>query len=259
MIIVNGPARQLAGLNTGICMLGPGAPSRSNTVIGRAVRLCMMNIGHTWPGISDMDTIGSPNKYSMVVAENEEHSPWEPFHVSHGLEAGESSVTLGFVYGLTDLTDYQSTSPETAIQKIATGPKYMGVTSTGYWLYGHRSDPRYGNQEQEHHYVLLTPIHARLFKEAGWTKADISAAIHREARHPFKFLSSRLEASAIRSSHPDLDWLWTSPDALVPVLEDAGCYHIIVAGSAGSNRSAFSWGMGGAVTKPILQADLDLI
>ena len=55
MIMVNGPARELAGLNTGICMLGPGAPSRANTAIGRAVRLCMMNIGHTYPGVSDMD------------------------------------------------------------------------------------------------------------------------------------------------------------------------------------------------------------
>lgn len=257
-IMVNGPARGIAGLNTGICMLGPGAPSRSNTVIGRALRLCMMNIGHTYPAISDMDTIGTPNKYSMCLAENEEHSPWEPYHVSAGLAATDSSVTVGFVYGLVDLTDYHSVDPETAVRKFATAAKYLCVTSTGYWLVGRRSDPRYGNKEQEHHYLFLTPQHARIFKQAGWTKQDIKAGLHRYGRLPFGFVSSRLEHSAIRSAHPELAWLWDSPEALVPVLEDPDCYDVIVAGSPGGNRSSFSWGMGGPVTKPIREEDLRL-
>ena len=257
-IMVNGPARALAGLNQGICMLGPGSPSRSNTVIGRALRLSMMNIGHIYPAISDMDTIGTPNKYSMCLTENQENSPWEPYHVSQGLGAEESSVTVGWVYGLVDLTDYHSLTPEVAIKKWATAAKYMGVTSTGYWLVGQRSDPRYGNKEQEHHYLLLAPQHARIFEKAGWTKRDIAEALHREARLPFGFVSSRLEKSAIQSAHPELDWLWDSPDALVPVLEDSRCWEVIVAGSNGSNRSSFAWGMGGPLTKPILEADLKL-
>ncbi len=257
-IMVNGPARKYAGLNTGICMLGPGAPSHSNTVIGRALRLCMMNIGHTYPAISDMDTIGSPNKYSMCLAENEENSPWQPYNVLHGLPAGSSSVTVGFVYGLSDLTDYHSTDPETAVRKFATLTKHMGMTSTGFWLAGNRSDPRYGNREQEHHYVFLAPQHARVFKEGGWTQKEIAEAMYRHGRLPFGFLSSRLEHSAIRSAHPELAWLWDSPDTLVPVLETADCYEVIVAGSPGSNRSSFSWGMGGPVTKTVREEDLKL-
>ena len=258
MIMVNGPARQLAGLNTGICMLGPGAPSRANTAIGRAVRLCMMNIGHTYPAISDMDTIGSPNKYSMCLAENEERSPWSPYHVQRGIDTGRSSVTVGFVYGLVDVTDYHSLDPEIAIKKFATAAKYLCVTSTGYWLVGHRSNPQYGNQEQEHHYLLLAPQHARVFADAGWTQADISAALFREARLPFGFANKRLEESAIRTAHPELDWLWDSPDALIPVLEDPGCFDVIVAGSPGSNRSSFAWGMGGPLTKAIRDEDVAL-
>lgn len=257
-IMVNGPARQIAGLNTGICMLGPGAPSRSNTVIGRALRLCMMNIGHTYPAVSDMDTIGSPNKYSMCLAENQERSPWRPYHTLHGLNESDSSVTVGFVYGLVDTTDYHSLDPLTAVRKIATAAKYMGVTSTGYWLVGHRSNPQYGNQEKEHHYVFLAPQHARVFQNAGWTQKDISEALFREARLPFGVVSKRLEESAIRTAHPELDWLWDSPDAMIPVLEDPGCFEVIVAGSFGSNRSSFSWGMGAPLTKQILEADLDL-
>src|SRR5262245_12587439 len=75
LILVNGPEARRVGLNSGCCALGPGAPSWVNTVIGRAVRLCMMNIGHTYPGVADMDTVGSPTKYSLCVAEREEASP----------------------------------------------------------------------------------------------------------------------------------------------------------------------------------------
>lgn len=259
LLIVNGPARLKAGLNLGPCQLGPGSPSHSNVVIGRAVRLCMMNIGHTFPGISEMDTIGSPSKFSMCIAENEEHSPWAPYSVDAACGAGESSVTVQFLYGFSDLQDFKSTEPDVAVRKFATGSKYMGVNSAGHWLTGRRQDPRYGNVEQEHHFILLAPEHTKIFSRAGWTKKEISAALHREARLPFGVLSTRLEAGAIRAGRPDLAWLWDSPDALVPILEDPGCYDIVVAGSSGSNRSAYGWGMGGPVTKRIPQADVELM
>ena len=58
-----------------MCALGPGSISYANSVIGRALRLIMMNVGFTYPGVSDMDTIGSPIKYSLCMAENEAQSP----------------------------------------------------------------------------------------------------------------------------------------------------------------------------------------
>lgn len=256
MVIVNGEARLRAGLNHGPCMLGPGSPSVSNIAIGRAVRLSMMNVGHTYPGISEMDTIGSPNKFSLCVAENEEHSPWTPYHVERGSEPNSSSVTVSFLYGLSDLQDFKSTEPETAIRKFATGAQYMGVNSTGHWLTGRREDPRFGVQEQEHHFILMAPEHTKIFTRAGWDKARIREALFKKSRLPFGFLSGRLEQSAIRIGHPELDWLFDSPDALVPVLESPDCFDIVVAGSPGSNRSAFGWGMGGPVTKPVAVDDI---
>lgn len=258
LVIVNGPARQRAGLNHGPCALGPGALSKANISIGRAVRLCLMNIGHTIAGISEMDTIGSPNKFSMCVPENEENSPWAPLHVDRGLDPGASAVSVNFLYGLADLQDFTSTQPEEAVRRFATGPQYMGVNSTGHWLTGRREDPRYGNQEQEHHVILMAPEHTKIFARAGWSKRQISEALFRHARIPFGFLRMRLEDKAIRAGHPELEWLFDSPDALVPVLEDPGCFDIVVAGSPGSNRSGMAWGMGGPVTKQVTQADLEL-
>jgi hypothetical protein len=134
----------------------------------------------------------------------------------------------------------------------------MGVNSTGHWLTGRREDPRYGNVEQEKHFILMAPEHTKIFTRAGWGKAEISAALFRAARLPFGFLASRLERGAINAGHPELGWLWDSPDSLVPVMEDPGCYNVVVAGSPGSNRSGFAWGMGGPVTKKIPPEDLKL-
>jgi hypothetical protein len=194
----------------------------------------------------------------MCLAENEEDSPWDAYHVQRGMREEDSSVTVGWVYGLSDLTDNHSLDPETATTKWSTTAQNMGVTSTGFWLAGRRTDPRFGNVEQEHHYLLLCPQHARMVAESGWSQPDVSEAMYRKARLPFGLLSSRLEHQAIRDAHPELSWLWDSPDTLVPVLEEAHCFNVIVAGSPGSNRSSFAWGMGAPVTLPILQADLDI-
>ena len=69
--------------------------------LGRAVRLTMMNVGHTYVGVSDMDTIGSPLKYSLCCAENEVASPWEPYHVARGFARDAKQWTqMVIMFGL---------------------------------------------------------------------------------------------------------------------------------------------------------------
>jgi len=250
LLVVNGPIRKKLNLNSACCALGPGAPSAANTVIGRAVRLCMMNVGHTYPGISDMDTVGTPLKYSMCVAENEEASPWTPFHVERGYEASASTVTVHFVYGICELKTFQSHDPEELIEIFSSAAMNDAQVSTGYWLLGRRSDPRSGTSEQERHMMLICPEHAEIFRSAGWQKADIRKAMHRRSRLPFKRLMLTKEREAMALSHPELHWLWDSPDTLLPVLEDADCYEIAVVGGT-LGRGSFFWGSGAPVTKPI--------
>src|SRR5882757_5515574 len=76
VVLVSGDIADAIGMNRGICALGPGSISQVNVAIGRTLRLVMMNIGLSYPGISDMDTIGTPMKFSACVAENEERTPW---------------------------------------------------------------------------------------------------------------------------------------------------------------------------------------
>lgn len=250
LLWVNGPIRRQIGLNSRVCALGPGAPSFANTVIGRAVRLCMMNVGHTYPGVSDMDTIGSPLKYSACVAENEEESPWPPYHVEHGFPPDASTVTVHFVYGICELHDFQSTEAERLAEVFATAATNAAQVPTGLWLIGRRADPRYGTEEKEHHTLFICPEHAQVFWKGGWDKAAIRRALHRLARMPFRLLMLPKEPKALALAHPDLTWLWESPDTLVPVVEDAECYNIVVVGGT-AGRGAFFWGAGGPVTKPI--------
>ena len=74
--------------------------------------LMVKNIGGIRKGIEDMGTMGNPGKYTLVLAENEEESPWEPLHVQGGLEKSDNALTIFFpcsllmmlVYGTDDIS-----------------------------------------------------------------------------------------------------------------------------------------------------------
>ena len=98
LLVVNGPIRSEIGLNAGANVFGSG--NRANATIGRAIRLVLLNVGGAWPGELDKSTLGHPGKYTFCIAENEEASPWEPFHVQHGYHKDESTVSIfrGWVF-----------------------------------------------------------------------------------------------------------------------------------------------------------------
>ncbi len=93
--MVNGPIRSEIGMNSGIGAMGPY--NHANATIGRAHGLLSQNLqGGSVPGETYMGSQGNPLSYSFCFAENEEASPWEPFHVQHDFEPGESVVTVFF-------------------------------------------------------------------------------------------------------------------------------------------------------------------
>ncbi|MBW1698982.1 MAG: hypothetical protein JRK26_19560 [Deltaproteobacteria bacterium] len=250
LMLINGPIVKRLNINSGTCALGPGALSAVNTAIGRALRLIMMNIGHTYPGVSDMDTIGSPTKYSLCVAENEQRSPWEPYHASKGFSKEDSTVTIQFVYGICELYDFANSAPQRLVEVYATATKNVAQLSTGNWVLGRRSDPRYGTDEMEHNFMLICPEHASVFAKAGWSRQDLQEAMYRSARMPFKTIMLNKESKALDAAHPELKWLYDNPDLLIPVVEVADCFEIaVVGGNAG--RGAYFYGAGGPVTMPI--------
>src|SRR6266850_3256561 len=107
MAVVNGPIRHEIGMNAGTGAMGPY--SHANATIGRAYGLLSQNgQGGSVPGLSYMGNQGNSYAYNSVTfAENEERSPWEPFHVQHGLAAGDSAVSVFSGVRASEYWDYQ--------------------------------------------------------------------------------------------------------------------------------------------------------
>src|SRR5687767_12737036 len=94
MVVVNGPIRHEIGMNWGTGALGPF--NHANATIGRAYGLLSQNLqGGSVPNLTYMGSMGNNLAYNNVTfAENEEENPWEPFHVQHGFDAGDSTVSI---------------------------------------------------------------------------------------------------------------------------------------------------------------------
>jgi hypothetical protein len=82
--IINGKIRDEIGLNYEIGAVGPFA--QSNLAIGRAWNLLSINGANLGKvGTTYMGTVGNPmNLVNIIIAENEEASPFEPFSVRGG-------------------------------------------------------------------------------------------------------------------------------------------------------------------------------
>jgi len=93
MVVVNGPVARAIGMNSGVGALGPF--NYANAVIGRAWTLMSINFGDARAGDTFMATIGNGLSFTnQCCAENEEKSPWEPFHVRQGFRESESTVSI---------------------------------------------------------------------------------------------------------------------------------------------------------------------
>lgn len=93
VILMNGPMVKEISMNSGMGLFGHGW--RANNTIGRAVRLSTITIGQTWPRENDMALTGRVSAHTwFTFAENEEASPWEPFHMSLGFNKDDSVMTV---------------------------------------------------------------------------------------------------------------------------------------------------------------------
>jgi len=98
--VINGNIRDEIGLNYDVGAVGPYA--HANTTIGRAWSLLSINGGNSGKvGTTYMGTVGNPaNLINVIIAENEELSPWEPLSVQRGFKKGENIITLFSGWGI---------------------------------------------------------------------------------------------------------------------------------------------------------------
>jgi hypothetical protein len=160
VVIVNGSIARAIGMNSGINVLGQG--NRANATIGRALQLIVRNVGGGRPGEVDRATLGGPGKYTFCFAENEEASPWEPLSVERGFPAGTSTVTLFAGEGPKTVFDQLSRRPESLARSFA-------------WCLRSVAHPKLARDYEA--FVVVSPEHGRVFREAAWTKARLRAEI----------------------------------------------------------------------------------
>jgi hypothetical protein len=156
IVIVNGPITRRIGMNSGINALGPG--NRANATIGRALNLVVRNVGGSVPGGVDRAALGSPGKLTFCFAEDEEGSPWKPLSVERGHPPGASTVTLFAGHGPHEIVDQLSRSAESLAGSFAGQLKSVAHTKLAL------------NYDA---IVVVSPEHARVFSEAGWSKARL--------------------------------------------------------------------------------------
>jgi hypothetical protein len=255
IIMVSGAIADEIGMNRGCCALGPGSVSQVNVAIGRALRLIMMNVGLSYPGISDMDTIGTPMKFSACVAENETRTPWDPWRVQQGFGLDESTVTVNVPYGMTEFFDFKNSTPELLIETWATlSSQACGTPAAGAWLIKKNAplEMGYPFHGDFSNLLLMAPDHANVFASAGWSPHDIRHAIHRATKLQFRQIMLNQEYDSFTNAHPELLWLLDAPETMVTVNPSPDCFEFFVVG-ASAGRSQFCFGGTNSVTKPVVR------
>jgi len=163
VIIVNGPVARRIGMNSGLNALGQG--NRANATIGRAVNLVVRNVGGGRPGEIDRATLGSPGKFTFCFAEDESDAAWEPLSVSRGVPPGRSAVTVFAGDGVQGVTDQKARTPGELTRSLAMGLQAVGHPKLCEWAPA---------------VLVLSPEHYHIYREAGWDRSRITAALHRE-------------------------------------------------------------------------------
>ncbi len=164
-ILVNGPIADRIGINSGENLFGPGF--RANMTIGRALRLLMMNSLNTRPGGLDRSTIGTPAKISLCFAENENYSPWEPFHVEQGFGPDESTTTVFACQDIIQVYNQLARTPEPFLDGMADAMANLGSMNI---------------TSQQNLIVVLAGEHLRLMIRAGWNKRQVKQYLFDHAR-----------------------------------------------------------------------------
>jgi hypothetical protein len=232
-VIVNGPAAKHLGFNATGNLLGPG--NRSNATVGRALSLVTRILAGAREGVGDMATMGQPGKYTLAFAENEDQSPWEPFHVEHGYPADTSTVTVIGLSGTQEIVDAWAQSAPEIIASLTLALR-GGVSAIV-----HRDGVLGGGQPV----LLISPEWAARLATLGISKRELQTRLHDEAAIPTANLppTALAGATAVDADPPPLLRVAARPEDIL----------VLVAGGVGIKQTLMpNWnGRSRAVTVPI--------
>jgi hypothetical protein len=215
--LVNGPIRDEIGMNYRLGAMGPY--NHANATIGRAYGLLSQNLqGGSVPEESFMGSQGNFLSYNATFAENEQASPWEPFHVQHGFKRETSTVSL-FLGGW--YTIFGGGPRETWQEKFTRSLQAC--------------DPYTGP------IIALDPLVARGFVDLGFdTKQKLIDWCVEHARLPAKeywdnqWIQTLHYPRALAGIEPYASMLKAKPDELIRMFRPEDIHVVVVGGETGA-------------------------
>ena len=195
-----------------------GPYNHANATIGRAYGLLSQNLqGGSRPGETFMGSSGNNYAYNSVTfAENEERSPWQPFHVQHGFNADESVVSV--------------------FDECITTSFALGLREK-HWR-EHLQSMLLGMDPECPPVFLLDPIVARLFIERGGfdTKEKLIDWVHDHAQIPagvywdYQGVQNHAYPDALKGVEPFATFVKAKDDELLPVFQKKDIKIVVVGG-----------------------------
>ena len=239
-LLINGPAMKQLGIENGAQLVNKGA----NPSLGRALGLIIKNIAGYKFSRNYMGTFGYPMNF--VIAENEAENPWEPFHVEHGFNRNDSTVTAcgtvtwGWapaIYGTEEKNAAQS-ALEFLSFEVTKKPCLARLVERG------------ANGFQNMITFMIAPPVARALAAAGYTKQKIRDYVYEHARVQRRELEFLIEFGHSEAfKFPDMVERGLLPEnylvdatELVRVLPSADVINIVVCGDPDRNRLMVLWG-----------------
>ena len=212
--LINGPIRKKLNINCEQGCMGPGW--RANATIGRAIRLVMLNVGGATPGPVDKATQGTPAKFSFCFGENEEASPWEPFHVERGFAPEDSTISICALEAPHDINAQDGKNAEDVCRIVASSIMSPGSSNFRF---------RTGSDLL----VCFGPEHASYVARDNWTKKDVQQYLFEHSKVPYSLITqTHIEH---RRKTPGQYGTWEGEE--IPVVLSPENIKIIVAGGSG--------------------------
>src|SRR6267378_8371002 len=232
LVVLNGPIRLELGASGGFNALGNS--DRATAVIGRAIRLGLINLMDARPGAIDRSTLGHPGKFSYCLAEDEEDTTWQPLAQFRGIPDGLSAVTVMAALAPRQIMNEWTTEPREILETFAAE---MRANQRHYSIYG-------GN------YAIVIPKQLREpIERAGWTKRNIADFLYERARVRRAEWAGVGKGSIVRDRGARIHTALESPDHLLVIAAGgpAGGFGAVIPPWMGSKTKAVTAAIGACV------------
>lgn len=234
-IVVNGPKRAEHGFDMEAGCMG-GAAGRGSMTVGRAVQLCLRNIGGQKVGVTSKSVFGQPARVTgLCFAEWEEESPWPSLAERLGYAPTDEVVTVHGAKGTFPFADINNDDARDLLVLVA---KTLAFPLANMYLGGSA-----GHGET---FVAFNPVWAQRFGAVFPDLADLQAFVQEHAWQPIELWpedNRRILHEKERVDARGRVHLAARPDQWVP----------IVCGGRGSLHGVAltSWGESSACHAPV--------